>query len=387
MELNKENMKKIMLLIAFGIVACLGLLNLYRIPYFLSFIGRIFGPITLGLVVAYIFNILQKGVETRAFSALNRRFIKNWPKFRLPMSIIISLLIVVGILVLIVLIIVPNLFSTITNLSNNIPSFFNQLQNNYNSFNMNNPFFSNQLKNVHIDWTSISQILAQYSQQIASDLVGNTISLTANVFQGFITFILGFVIAVNVLIQKELLKKQMIKFLFAYLPYELTNKVLKICKLTDQAFSEFIVGQCLGAVILGALCFVGMLVFHFPFALLISVLVAILALIPILGQILSVIIGALLILTVSPIQAFWFIIFINVLLQLNGNLIFPKLVGSKMGLPVLWVLIAITIGGGAFGVVGILLSIPIFAVIHILLRENINDRLAKSQSNCKIPTE
>ena len=183
MELNKDTMKRIMFLIAFGILAYLGVVNLYRVPYLLSFIGRIFGPITLGLVVAYILNILVKGVETRAFSSLNQRFTKSWPKFRRPASIIISFLIVIGILGLIVLIIVPNLFSTMTNLSNNIPSFFNQLQNNYNNFNMNNPFFSNQLKNVHIDWTSISQILAQYFQQIAGDLVGNTISLTANVFQ------------------------------------------------------------------------------------------------------------------------------------------------------------------------------------------------------------
>ena len=387
MELNRENMKKIMFLIAFGILACLGLLNLYRIPNFLGFIGHVFAPITLGLVAAYIFNILINGIEKHAFPWFNHRSTKGWAKFCRPISIIISLLIVVGILVLFALIIVPDLFSTITNLSNNIPSFFDQLQKNYNTFNTDNPFFNKQLKNVHIEWTSISQILAQYSQQIASNLVGNTISLTANVFQGFITFILGFVIAVNVLIQKELLKKQIKKFLLAYLPHELTNKFLKICKLTDQAFSGFIVGQCLGAVILGVICFIGMLLFRFPFALLISVLVTILALIPILGQILSVIIGALLILTVSPIQAFWFIIFINVLLQLNGNLIFPKVVGSKMDLPVLWVLIAITIGGGAFGVVGILLSIPIFAVIHILMRENINDRLAKSKLNKSVCDE
>jgi predicted PurR-regulated permease PerM len=328
-------------------------------------------------VVAYIFNVLVHQVETHAFSPLNHRFTKKWPKFRRHTSIIVSLLIVAGILVLFILVIVPDLVSTITSLSNNIPSFFNELQQNYNKFNKENPYIYNQLKNVQINWTSISQILAQYGQKFAGNLVGFTISVTANVFHDLITFILGFVIAINILLQKEMLKKQIKRFLFAYLPLAFTNRVIKICNLTNQAFSEFITGQCLGGVILGVLCFVGMLIFRFPFALLISVLVAILSLIPILGGVFSVIIGALLILTVSPIQAIWFVVFFIILQQLDGNLIFPKVVGSKMGLPALWVLIAITIGGNAFGVVGILVSIPIFSVFHILLRENINERLEK----------
>jgi predicted PurR-regulated permease PerM len=381
MELNKKNMRKLMLLIAFGIAVYLGLLNLNRLSDFAGFIGGVFEPIIFGLVLAYIFNVLNHRVETYIFSPLNRRFKKRWPKIRRPVSIAVSLLIVFGILALIVLIILPDLVTTITGLTNNIPTFFNQLQNNYNDFIVKNTYIYKQLKNIHIDWTSISQMLAQYGQQLASNLLGLTISVTANVFRISITFILGFVIAINMLLQKEVLQKQIHKLLFAYLPHDFTKRVIKVFTLADQAFSEFIVGQCLGAVVLGILCFIGMEIFRFPFALLISVLVTFLALIPILGAIFSVLVGVLLILTVSPFQALLFAIYFIILQQLEGNLIFPKLVGSKMGLPALWVLVAITLGGNAFGIVGMLISIPIFSVLHILLRENVNERLAKAQLN------
>lgn len=379
MELDKKNMKKIMLLIVFGILLCFGLLNLYRVPDLIGWLARILEPITLGLVVAYIFNVLVNEVEIHAFSWVNRRCTKRWPKYRRPVSIIVTLLIIAGIIVLFALVVVPDLVSTITKLSNTIPSFIRHLQQGYNQLNTENPTISKQLKNVHIDWASLSQMLSKYTQQIASNLVDYTISLTTSVFRGFITFILGFVIAVNILLQKDVLKRQMKKGLTAYLPGKWINKVLKICRLTNQAFAGFITGQCFGAVILGVMCFVGMALFRFPFALLISVLVAILSLLPIIGQIFGVLIGALLILTVSPVQAFWFIVFLIVLQQLHGNLVFPKVVGSKMGLPALWVLIAITLGGNAFGVIGMLVSIPVFAVLQVLLRENIRERLVKNK--------
>lgn len=377
MELNKKNMRKLMLLIAFGLVVYFGLLNLRSIPSYFGLAVHIISPIVLGFVMAYIFNILMRVIEVRAFAPLNRRFVKTWPKLRRVVSILVSLLIIIGMIALIVVIILPDLIKTVTGLSNNIPSYFNQLQLSIKQFYGHHPLLQKQLGNIRIDWSSISQLLLQYAQQFTKNLVGYTITLTTNVFNGFVTFILGFVIAINILFQKETLKKQVKRLLFAYLPQDYPHKVLKVCRLTNQAFSDFIAGQCWGAVILGVLCYVGMMAFRFPFALLISVFVAVLSFVPILGQILGVIVGALLILTVSPIQALWFIVYLNVLQQLNGNLIYPKIVGSKMDLPALWVLIAITIGGNTFGLVGMLVSIPIFSVIHILLRENIRRRLDK----------
>lgn len=379
MELNKTNMRKIMLLIAFGIALYLGLMNLYRLPSFAGFIANVFMPVILGFVVAYVFNVLHREIDTHAFAVLNRRCTKQWPKFRKSAGVLLSLLIIAGIIVLVVLIIVPDLVNTVTNISNNIPAYFKRLQEQYNTFLQDNPYIRKQFQDINIDWSSISQMLAQYVQQFTGSLVGYTILLTANIFNGFVTFILGFVISINILLQKDTLKTQTKRFLFAYLPRQCPNKVIRVLNLTNQAFSDFIAGQCLGALILGLLCFIGMLIFGFPFALLISVFAAILSLIPILGQIVSVLLGFLLIFTVSPIQALWFAVYFIILLQVDGNLIYPKIVGSKMDLPTLWVLIAITLGGNLFGVVGMLVSIPIFSVFRILLSENIKERLAKSQ--------
>ncbi len=377
MELNKSNMKKLALLIAFGIAFYMGLQNLYRVPDLANMLGGIFEPILLGLALAFILNVLMRQVETRLFSPLNRRCAKNWPKVRRPLSILLSLLIVISVIALLLLIVVPQLVRTITSLTNNIPPFFNTLQDNLTRIGKDYPDLGEYVRDINIDWANISQMLAVYGQKFASALVDSTVAVTTNVFHGALTFILSFVIAMNILVQKEKLQEQTKRVLYAYLPQEFTEPFLRLCSLTNRAFSNFIAGQCTEACILGTLCFIGMNIFRFPYALLVSVFVALMALIPIVGAFLSTVVGALLILIVSPVQAIWFVVFFLVLQQLEGNLIFPRVVGSKVGLPALWVLAAVTIGGNAFGVVGMLVNIPICSVLYTLLRENVNHRLAK----------
>ncbi len=377
MELNKSNMKKLMLLIAFGIAFYLGLQNLYRVSEFANFIGNIFEPILLGMALTFILNVLMRQVEMRLFAPLNRRYTKTWLKVRRPLSILMTLLIVIGIIALIAFIVVPELVRTITNLTNNIPGFFNELQSSLSSINKDHPDIGEYFRNVNIDWTNTSQMLAQTGQKFASTLVDSTVAMTTNLFHGAITFILALVIALNILAQKEKLQNQARRVLYAYLPHGFTDGFLRLCSLANRAFSNFIAGQCTEACILGTLCFIGMNIFRFPYALLVSVFVAFMALIPIVGAFLSTVIGALLILIVNPIQAIWFVVFFVVLQQLEGNLIFPRVVASKVGLPALWVLAAVTIGGNAFGVIGMLINIPIFSVLYMLLRENVDKRLGK----------
>jgi predicted PurR-regulated permease PerM len=386
MELNKSNMKKLILLIAFGIAFYLGLQNLYHIPDLANFVVGILEPILLGLALAFVLNVLMRQVEMHLFAPLNRRFKKRWPKARRPLSILVTLLIVASIIGLVLLIIVPELVRTLTSLTDKIPAFFNEMQKNFTSINKKNPGIGEYLSNINIDWSNTSQMLAQYGQKLASMLVGSTVALTTNVLHGAITFILGFVIAINILAQKEKLQDHVEKVLYAYLPQKATVPFIRLCSLTNRAFSNFIAGQCTEACILGTLCFIGMQIFRFPYPLLVSVLVVFMALIPIFGSLFSAIIGGLLILIVNPIQAVWFVIFFVILQQLEGNLIFPRVVGSKVGLPALWVLIAVTIGGNAFGIVGMLINIPIFSVLYILLREDVNKRLMKSKSQGK-PTQ
>lgn len=386
MELNKSNMKKLMLLIAFGVALFVGLQNLYRFSDFVNIIGKILEPILLGLALAFILNVLMRQVETHIFSPLNNRYKKIWPKARRPLSILITLMIVIGIIALILLIVIPELVRTVTNMTNNIPVFFNELQTTLSNISKKHPGIGEYIKNINIDWTNTSQMLASYGQKIGSSLVGSTVAATTNVFHGAITSILAFVIAINILAQKENLENQAKRVVHAYLPQKYTEPILRICSLTNRAFSNFIAGQCTEACILGTLCFIGMNIFRFPYALLVSVIVAFMALIPIIGAFLSTVIGGLLISIVNPIQAIWFVIFFLVLQQLEGNLIFPHVVGSKVGLPALWVLIAVTIGGNAFGVIGMLLNIPICSVLYVLLRENVNNRLEKTKMQNKPTT-
>ena len=378
MDLNKSNMKKIMLLIILGISFYLGLKNIYRISDFFNAVINLFKPVLLGLAFAFILNVLMRQIEVHLFAPLNRRYTKKWPKFRRPMSILVTLVILLGIIFLILLIVVPELVRTITSLTNNIPTFFNKLQSDIWLLSNKYPQLGEYLNKINIDWANISQMLALYGQKTASSIVNSTVSFTTNIFNTAMTLVLSFVIAINILQQKEKLNKQTKHVMSAYLPQKFAEKLKRLFSLSNRAFSNFIAGQCTEACILGTLCFIGMNIFRFPYAILISVFVAFMALIPIFGAFFSAVLGALLISVVNPIQAFWFIVYFVTLQQLEGNLIFPHVVGSKVGLPAMWVLIAVTVGGNAFGLVGMIVNIPICAVLYTLLREDVHKRL-----NCK----
>jgi predicted PurR-regulated permease PerM len=375
MELNKSNMKKIALLIAFGIAFYLGLKNIARISDLVSFIGRIFAPLLLGLALAFILNVLMRQVETVFFAPLNRRYTKRWPKARRPVSILVTFLIIIGIIALILLILVPELANTFKSLMKNVPTFFSQLQDSLMAIKVKYPAIGKYISNIDIDWSNVSNMVEQYGQKIASTLVNSTVTVATSIVNGIVTFILGLIFAIDILAQKETLRRQAKHVLYAYLPKKFTDKTIRLGNLTNRTFSNFIIGQCTEACILGTLCFIGMNIFRFPYAVLVSVLVTFMALIPIFGAFFSASIGALLILVVNPIKAFWFVVFFIVLQQLEGNLIYPRVVGSKVGLPALWVLAAITIGGNMFGLIGMLINIPLCSVLYILLREDVSKRL------------
>jgi predicted PurR-regulated permease PerM len=379
MELDKNNMKKIAFLIAFAIAFYMGLQNLYLVSNLFNAVISILLPILLGFAFAFIVNVLMIQVETKLFAPLNKRYKKNWVKARRPLSILVSLLIIFGVIALILLIVIPELVNTITNLTTSIPPFLTQLQNNLIKLSNKHPYIGEYIGTININWTNISQMLATYMQNIGTSLVNSTVTITTGVFHGAMTLVLSFVIMLNILVQKEKLEGQAKRVFLAYLPKKFTDPFFRLCRLTTRAFSNFIAGQLTEACILATLCFIGMNIFGFPYALLISVFVAFMALIPIIGAFLSTVVGGLLISIVSPIQAIGFVIFFVVLQQLEGNFIFPRVVGSKVGLPGLWVLIAVTIGGNMFGVIGMIVNIPLCSVLYMLLRENVNKRLAKPE--------
>ena len=206
-------------------------------------------------------------------------------------------------------------------------------------------------------------------------MLSSTVSVASSVIGGVVNFILAFTFSIYVVHQKERLGSQAKRLLYAYLPEARSDRIIEILSLSHKTFSNFITGQFTEAIILGALCFVGMSIFRFPYALMISVLVGFTALIPIVGAFIGTIVGALLIVTVSPIQALWFILFILVLQQIEGNLIYPRVVGTSVGLPGIWVLVAVTAGGSLYGIVGMLFSVPVSSVLYCLLRETVRRRV------------
>jgi len=204
-------------------------------------------------------------------------------------------------------------------------------------------------------------------------------NFTSSLFGGIVDLVLGFVFSMYVLSQKEKLGSNVKKVMNTFLPQKRVGQVTEIIAISDKAFSNFITGQLTEALIIGALCFIGMVAFNMPYALTISVLVGFTALIPVFGAFIGTAIGAFLILMVSPIKAVWFIVFIIVLQQIEGNFIYPKVVGKSVGLPGIWVLTAVTIGNGMFGLLGMIVAVPTFSVLYTLLKKVVDNKTKKQK--------
>lgn len=379
MELNKRNMKKIILLVAFAIAFYTLVKNLYLVPSFINGVMGIIGPVLAGFAVAFVMNVLMIQIENRLFAPLNRKFTKRWPKARRGVSILVTFIIILGLITLLLFFVIPELVRTITNLTTSIPAYIANLQDNVTAFFKVHPKFAQYADALKINWPNISNMLASYGQKIAAELVSSTVAATTNLFHGAISLVLTMVIAINTLAQKEKLVAQLKKVLYAYMPHKQADSIHHVYHLANRAFYNCITGTLTEACILGTLCFIGMNIFRFPYAILISILVAFNALIPIIGSFLSTVVGALLVSIVSPIEGIWYMVYFCTLQQLEGNLIYPRVVGSRVGLPVLWMLIAITIGGNAFGVLGMIINIPVCSVLYTLLRENVRSRQASAE--------
>jgi len=227
-----------------------------------------------------------------------------------------------------------------------------------------------------LDFSNVSSQVEQLIQTVIGGLggaVGSIMNVVSSAVSIVVNIVIGLIFSLYVLLDKEGLGRRCKTLISTYLP-KASEKIFYIAEVLDESFHSFIVGQCIEAVVLGTLCIIGMLIFRFPYAVMIGVFIGFTALIPIAGAYIGAAVGAIMILTVSPIQAIQFLVFVVVLQQLEGNLIYPKVVGQSIGLPGIWVLTAITIGGGVLGVGGMLLAVPLFAAGYRLIREDITRR-------------
>jgi predicted PurR-regulated permease PerM len=292
-----------------------------------------------------------------------------------PVSLFLSIVLVLGLSAMVMVLVVPELINSIQTLAENLPSFLvsaqNWIQDQIAAF----PDLVSFTSSFTFNWQQIGEVVAKWLEDGAGSILDSTYKFAAVVFGGVFNAILSIIFAIYILFQKETISRQARLLLKAFVPDRWVGEIERIATLTNRTFNNFIAGQFIEAVILGLLFLVTMSIFRFPYVVLISVLIAFTALIPMIGAFIGCTIGVFMILISSPIQAFWFLILFLVLQQIENNIIYPRVVGSSIGLPAIWVLLAVMIGGSLFGVVGILLFIPVFSILYELMREYMDKRI------------
>ena len=373
MELNDSNIKKLRWLIVFTVAAVVVGIN-YRSIFaiFVKIFGFIF-PFLLGGVLAFVLNVPMRRIEKLLPG-------KEEGRLRRPLSLVLTLLFVVGILMLVIFVVMPQLFETLMSLQSSLPAFVAGVKQGAEDLFAQNPDIVDYINTIEIDWKSLIEEIIGFLSTGAGTVLSSTVSAAVSIVSGVTTFCIALVFAIYILLQKETLSRQMKMLLRAFLPEHVTKNILDVAGLTSSTFSHFLTGQCLEAVILGTMFFVTLSLMRLPYALLIGVLIAFTALIPIFGAFIGCVIGAFLMLMVTPLDALIFVVVFFVLQQIEGNLIYPHVVGNSVGLPSIWVLVAVTIGGSAMGIVGMLIFIPLCSVFYSLLRGIVKVRLEKKQA-------
>lgn len=379
MQLDKENIRKLRGLIVFTLIILVGLLRFDVVLDAVGFILHILFPFFLGGAIAFVLSVPMNRIDRRLFGKAKEG--SKLDKASAPLSLVITLILVLAILSLVVIVVLPELGSTIAMLGNTLPEKVPVLLKKVENLFANNPELILYLEELEasLNWEEILNQVITFFRVGANTMLDSTISVATGIVSGVGTFFIAFVFACYILLQQSFLRRQMTKLCFAYLKEQHAQEFLRICSLTYRTFSNFLAGQCTEAVILGLMFFIAMTIFRFPFALLVGVLIAFTALIPIFGAFIGCGVGAFLILTVDPKQALFFVIMFLIIQQIEGNLIYPKVVGGSIGLPAIWVLAAVSLGGSLFGVVGMLVFIPLVSVFYTLLKENVNKRLEEKQ--------
>ena len=374
MELNKKNIKRILLLVACSIILYWALNNLSTLGKLLGSFFSLFSPLLIGAGIAYVMNLLLKAIE-RLWDMALKKAPELWRvKLKRPICLTATILLFLGIIFAIFFILIPRLEEAGSTLIANVPGYITQIQNWWGSLVDFAAGHGVTLPELSMNVEDATKFISKILSSDSSNVVNTTIDITTSILGALVNILLAVVFSVYMLAQKETLISQSRRLLLAALPRKAGQRTMHILKLTNNAFSSFVTGQVTEAFILGSLCCIGMLILRLPYALPVSVIISFTSLIPIFGAWIGAATGAFLIVFVSPIKALTFLIFLLILQQVEGNLIYPKVVGKSVGLPGLWVLAAVTIGGGIFGMLGMLLGVPICSVIYALVQDFIRSQ-------------
>ena len=379
----EKNKKTIMQLILFTVVIIFAFVNIEALWNFFMYIIKVFMPFIIGAIIAFVLNVLLNVVENKLFKKLNEKNSKIWRKIKRPTSVITTFVIIIAIIAFVLGLLIPQLQNTVEIFTDNIDSYKKQSVELLDKIGISNK----DIKKFINGLDDIQGELTTYLDNNKEEIMQTTVGVASTVVGTITSFVLGIVFAIYILLKKEDLARQSKKILKAYLPEKREKRIREICEVSNTTFGNFISGQCLEALIIGILCFIGMLILQIPYASTISVLVGFTALIPVFGAFIGTAIGAFLILMVDPTKAIIFIIFIIILQQIEGNLIYPKVVGKSVGLPGLWVMVAVTVGASIAGILGMLVSVPLCSVLYGIIKTNVNARIdEKNKQKVKVKT-
>ncbi|WP_125761277.1 AI-2E family transporter [Companilactobacillus hulinensis] len=343
------------------------ILNLFKGLYSVSL------PLIIGGALAYCINILSRMLEKHFWPKAKNKLAAG---SRRPLAILLALVIIVAIIAWVLRLVLPQFISAISSFFSSLPNLLDDINKWLNNSNQANVITS-QLETSQIDWATIQSKLMKFVSSGVSGIFSSSITIFGSLSKGLFNFILAFTFAIYLVSGKERIANRLNRVLDAFIPEKIMDKTRYVIKITDNAFSSFISGQTIEAIILGTLCALGMWIFRFPNALSVGALVGVTALVPMIGAWIGGVVGFVLIAVTSPLEGVLFVVYIIILQQIESNLIYPRVVGGSIGLPGILVLAAITVGGGLAGIIGMLLSVPIAATIYQLIK---NATLKKEQN-------
>lgn len=376
--MKDKTRKDIIIIISYIALVIFALVNFSKILAFLGKVISIFSPFLLGIILAFVLNVLNNFIEKKIFGKIKPS--KIWNKIKRPLCITLSLILVFLTIFFVMNLLIPQLKNSASLFTDTLPAYKEDIIGILNKFDVD----ESTVNKVGEYLDNFGKVITDYIKGNSKDVITVTTEVATSVVNIISKGIITLVFAIYMIAQKETLSRQINKVMKAYLKPKTINKINTVGTLANKTFSNFVTGQCLEALIFGSLVFVGMLIFRFPYASTIGVLLGFTALIPIFGAFIGTAIGFILIMMVSPIKAILFVVFIIVLQQIEGNLIYPRVVGKSIGLPGMWVLLSVTVGGSIGGILGMLIATPLCSLLYALFTKMVNDRLKSNKIVTKV---
>lgn len=370
---------------AVALAAAWALLRPDAVAGVFQFVFSIITPFVLGLVIAFLVNLLLRPVE-RGWERMfhTRPFLL---RLKRPVGIAVAVFLIAAAAFVVLFIVLPEVGKTVLLVAEALPHYLETLQTLWEALDerLDGPWV--QLPSLDVEADEAADAAREWVATQGPALLAKTLGFTTSVVRGAVNVVIALVFSLYLLADKERLQRQGRRLLFAFLPEAKAGHVVEVAELIHSTFAKFVTGQLTDALIVGLLCFIGMLALSLPYPGAISVLVGVTTIVPVVGVLAGTVLGALLIVVVDPLKALWFLLFIVVLQQLESNVIYPRVVGKSVGLPGLWVFAAVIIGGSTFGVLGMLVSVPVFSVAYALLRRAVDGRTVGPDTGEEFPAK